>query len=165
VITHLGVQDDGASGPNPPNGFVTSPINVGLWNATGTTLLANTGVLSTDPLNDSYRYHALTSPVVLSANTQYLIGAAVGSGLEFFEDSGAAVSPPFTGLEVAMIQNRFNGPNGTLQPPLSDGTLTVGRWAPANALAVALPEPGTIVIWGLLGAVGLAISCRVCRKR
>jgi hypothetical protein len=168
VVSHLGAQDSGPSGPSVGpeggGGFFSPPISVGLWDATGTSLLATAGVLSTDPLNDSYRYHALSSPLVLSANTQYLIGAAVGGGIEWFEDSGANVSPPFTGLEVTMDQNRF-AIGGTLAPPLSNGTLTIGRWAPANALVTELPEPSAIAIWSLIGLGMCGFACCTRRKK
>jgi hypothetical protein len=47
---------------------------VGLWTASGV-LLASTTVLRNDSLYRSCRYHELSAPVVLAANTRYYVGA------------------------------------------------------------------------------------------
>ncbi len=121
-ITHLGAQDDSAAGPTT-DGFFAGNINVGLWNATGTTLLATASVPSTGSLFGSYRYAPVAgSPITLNAGTQYLIGAAVGGGLEWFEDSGAGAAP-FVGNGVTLDASRFNS-GGTLTAPLSPGVFS-----------------------------------------
>ena len=37
-------------------GFFSTPLEVGLWNSTGTTLIATASVATTDPITGSYRY-------------------------------------------------------------------------------------------------------------
>lgn len=150
TISHLGVQDDGSSGPNS-DGFVGGSVNVGLWNADGTTLLGSVQVASSDLLLDTYRYHALTGYITLQANTQYLIGAAVGVGREWWEDNYPSGTATFAGNGVSIIQNRVNV-GGTLAAPLLDGTSTLGRWGPANATFI--PEPSTLAML-LGGGIGL----------
>ena len=145
-LTHLGVQDadaavdandpdgaDGLTGYADDDGFLngSAGIPVGLWNAAGT-LLASATVVSSDPHFGGWRYQAVT-PVTLAANTDYYIGARVGSGLEWFLDSasGAAIFAPEAG--VSLPQSTF-ATGASLARPTNDGTLTIGRWGAANAL-------------------------------
>ncbi len=62
-ITHLGALSS-----------LTTSRLVGLWNTSGA-LLASTTVLTTDPVTGAFRYHALTTPVTLTAGQRYLVGA------------------------------------------------------------------------------------------
>ena len=165
LITHLGAQDDGPSGPDG-NGFLAGGVDVGLWSADGSTLLASARVLSGDPLTGTYRYQELATPITLSANTQYLIGAAVGGGIEWFEDNQSTVI--FQGSGVSLIENRVRS-GGTLGAPTSNGGGTVGRWGPANALIAPpaaqgdIPEPATLAMLPL-GAAGLGGYVRRRKK-
>ncbi|WP_437931582.1 DNRLRE domain-containing protein [Sorangium sp. So ce291] len=130
TIGALGAQDDSLSGP-AADGFAGGGVQVGLWDATGTTLLASTTVLSADPLVGTYRYRALASPITLQPNTSYLIGALVGGAFEPFEDNAGAAK--FSAHGVTIVGNRFAS-GGSLTAPTIDGTGTLGRWAPASAL-------------------------------
>ncbi|WP_437911652.1 DNRLRE domain-containing protein [Sorangium sp. So ce302] len=130
TIGALGAQDDSLSGP-AADGFVGGGVQVGLWDATGTTLLASTTVLSADPLVGTYRYRALASPITLQPNTSYLIGALVSGAFEPFEDNIGAAK--FSAHGVTIVGNRFAS-GGSLTAPTIDGTGTLGRWAPASAL-------------------------------
>ena len=166
LITHLGAQDadaaatandpdgaDGLTGFADDDGFVRPFIDVGLWDATGTTLLAQARVLTTDPVVDSWRWHALTSAVVLQANTQYLIGATVGAGIEWFIDDVTAPVPFTANPGFSLIQNRFiSSPTGTLLAPTSNGTGVLGRWGAANAASL-IPEPATATLLLLTGGL------------
>ncbi len=77
-------------------------IDVGLWNATGTTLLGSVRLISAGQVIDSWRWHQLASPQVLQADTQYLIGAPVGGGIEWFQHPA-----PFS------AGDRLAGPDGS----------------------------------------------------
>jgi len=170
LITHLGAQDadaavdaqdpdgaDGLTGFADDDGFFRGFIDVGLWNATGTTLLGSVRVTSGDPVVGTYRYARMSTPVVLLAGTQYLLGATVGGGIEWFIDDGSAPVPFSTEVGFTLLQNRFaNG--GTLAAPTLDGGGTLGRWAPANAAAF-IPEPATATM-ALLGLGGLMMRRR-----
>jgi hypothetical protein len=142
LVTALGIQDVVTSG------FVGGSLQVGIWNSTGTVLLASAFVSSTDPLSNSYRYHTLAAQIVLAANTQYLIGATVGSGLAWFLDSGTVPVPYSAAAGFTLLQNRFNA-GAAFTAPLANGGLAVGRWGPANALATAVPEPDGLILTGI----------------
>jgi hypothetical protein len=162
-ITHLGAQDvNGATGFGGNNGFVTSPISVGLWTGDGLTLLGSASVSSNDLLIDSWRYAPITQgPLTLQPNTNYLLGAFVGSGREWFIDDVNA-PPAFTaGAGITILQNRFR--SGSFGAPLNDGTLLLGRWGAANATDLSVPEPASIGLWSLL-AIGL-VGHRLRRKK
>ena len=147
LLTHLGAQDNSANGPTN-DGFFSPPISVGLWNATGTSLLASASVQSAEALVDTYRYAPINGggAITLTAGNQYLIGAAVGGGREWFEDGGS--TPLFTGNGITLNESRFIS-GGTLSAPTSQGTLAAGRWAPANAITSVIPEPGTLSLFVL----------------
>ncbi|MCX6925862.1 MAG: hypothetical protein NT154_22045, partial [Verrucomicrobia bacterium] len=85
VVDKLGAMDTTSTGLGT-DGFVAGSVQVGIWNAGGI-LLASATVTSADPLDGSYRYHALPAPITLAANTTYLIGARVGAGIEWFLDA------------------------------------------------------------------------------
>ena len=147
-VLALGVQDYGPSGVANANGFVASPRGVGIWNAAGTILLASASVASTDPLTGTYRYASIT-PIVLSAGMQYLIGASVGSGREYFGDGGAPASYSGSPGIITLNDSRFIS-SGVLAAPTSSGGLAAGRWAAANFLT---PEPSSsaMLLFGTLG--------------
>ena len=153
VINALGVQDSSLTGP-ATDGFVAGSVNVGLWNAGGTSLLASATVASADTLIGTYRYAAfdLGGTVTLTAGTSYLIGAAVGDGIEYFEDGAT-----FTGSGVTLTASRHVA-GGTLAAPGNDSG-AVGRWAPANATLI--PEPSSVL---LLSCCAIGFAWRRRRK-
>ncbi len=164
LVTALGVQDGASSGGvGGTDGFASSPIQVGIWDASDNSVVATTTVSSTDPLGaGNYRYSTLTTPVTLVATKQYLIGAFVGSGKEFFVD-GDFNAPYSADTGFTLLGARFR--SGSFGSPTSVGDTggrPVGRWGAANALTTPTPEPGSI---GLLGAVaGLGVMRRRRRR-
>jgi galactan endo-1,6-beta-galactosidase len=101
-----------------------------LWSGDGSTLLATTTVLSSDPLTGGYRYHALASPVALSPGGTYLIGAEVGSSIAFFYDAG---NNAFVSANPTIIITDCRYHSGTsLAAPTSSGGGAIARWATAN---------------------------------
>ncbi len=119
LVDKLGVMDVGNDGFYAPRpkwvcGLETEPR---CW--------APVTVSSTDPLNGGYRYHSLASPVTLKAGATYLIGARVGSGIEWFYDAlpnTLASANPAIFLGDAC----FNGATGLAAPTNSSGF--VARW-------------------------------------
>ncbi|HEV2693588.1 MAG TPA: glycoside hydrolase [Verrucomicrobiae bacterium] len=123
VVDKLGVMDIGNDG-------FYAPVQAGIWSADGTSLLATVTVSSSDPYIGGYRYHALATPVTLSAGVTYLIGARVGSGIEWFYDALPATlvnaSPA-----IFLGDSCFNNAANLAAPTNSSGF--VARWAAANA--------------------------------
>ena len=105
LATALGAFDLGGDG--------LGQIDLGLWDATGTNLLASTTVSSftnptLDPVGsgtDGFRYGAI-APVLLAANTTYVVGA-FGYDLATFDVSGFSMTPGFTFLGTRYVVNGF----------------------------------------------------------
>lgn len=155
-ITHLGVMDadnPGDAGNNgfaDPDGFAASPISVGLWSWDGVTatLLASATVGSADTYADGYRYVELSGgPVSLTLNQQYILGARVGGGIEWFLDGQQQGSAQFSAAsgDFTLLMSTYSG--GGFAAPTTDGTGVLGRWGAANAIVV--PEPSAVLLGGL----------------
>jgi hypothetical protein len=154
-LTHLGVQDadaavdandpdgaDGLTGFADDDGFLAGSVQVGLWNTAGT-LLASATVVSGDPHFAGWRYKAVT-PVTLAANTDYYIGARVGTGVEWFLDSSSGTPIFAAEAGVSLTLNTYAS-GAALARPATDGSLTIGRWGAANAL---LGAPSVFTVAG-----------------
>lgn len=113
TLTHLGVYDHNQDG-------LQADIPVGLWDTNGN-LLASTTVTSSDPLTGTSRYHALTTPVPLSANTRYLVAAYYTSN-----DQLGNNIPITTDTRIAYYGYAYdtNYNYGGLRFPQSRGTLS-----------------------------------------
>ncbi|HWQ92015.1 MAG TPA: LamG-like jellyroll fold domain-containing protein, partial [Clostridia bacterium] len=134
VVDKLGVYDLGN------DGFLSSPIEVGIWNEDGTTLLASASVSSTDPTSGGYRYHPLTGNVTLAADTIYLIGARIGGPIEPFlcADQADPLSLIVEDVRITRLETRWNLGDTLVAPVTVDGFN--GRWGPANA-SLLITEP------------------------
>ncbi len=133
VVDKLGAMDVYSDG-------FYAPVQVGLWTGNGATLLGTVTVTSADPISGGYRYHALASPVILTAATTYMIAARVGSGIEWFYDASpntlATANPA-----ILLGDACFNGATGLAAPTNSSGF--TARWAAANATFVFTNSPAT----------------------
>ena len=151
TISHLGAQTNSLIGPDA--GPFAADIDVGIWSGNGATQLAQVAVGSADILRYTYRYGEIPGgPITLSANTQYLIGAKVGTGFEYFEDGDLTpelqlIPDPFEGNGISFVASRYAG-GGTLAPPLTPGSGSSGRWAAANAAFIPAFDPAPAVIAG-----------------
>lgn len=156
-VTALGVMDVSL------DGFLGT-VQVGLWNASGTTLLASitSGFNSGNTTVGNYRFQTLGAPVTLTANTTYLIGALVGGpgngNFETFVDNNGAAAistTPAAATYLTLGASVFNI-GATLAAPTTAGGAPVGRWGPANLQFSAVPEPSTYAALFGLGALGFA---------
>ena len=155
TMTALGVQDIASNGTTGGQSFPVGGVEVGLWSADGSTLLASITVTNADPLTGTYRYAAI-SPITLNAGTDYLIGALVGDVNVPFGDGGS--SSPYSGNSFMTLLNDQYHAGASLSAPLSAGGNSIARWAPAN-FVTSLPEPSSIILCGL-GFVGLLVAAR-----
>jgi galactan endo-1,6-beta-galactosidase len=123
VVDKLGVMDVNNDG-------FYAPVEVGVWTSNGSTLLGTATVASSDPWSGGYRYHSLASPLTLAAGTSYLIGARVGSGIEWFRDSWP--SNLVTASSSILVGDSFYSAGDSLAAPTNNADFAV-RWAAANA--------------------------------
>lgn len=152
IITHLGVQDvDIAAKTGGSDGWSGGDILVGLWNADGSILLASASVAATDTLTDTYRYVALDSAYALTQGSTYLIGAYMNGTEAWLDPFPSTVYTAGDGITLG--ENRFA--SGSFTAPINNGTGSVGRWGPANAIiTTVVPEPSAALLGGL-GLLGL----------
>ena len=148
TINALGVQDGGL--------FLGTSTEVGIWSANGSTLLASATVSTSDPeLAGNYRYAGI-SDLTLAADTDYLIGALVGTGYTDFGDNDTTATYS-ADTDVTIVDNTYVSSGSSLAAPTVNGTDALGRWAPANATdLVAVPEPSTLFLCGMSGLIVLA---------
>ncbi len=146
-VFSLGVWDSNADGL-----AVAKPV--GLWNSTGT-LLASATVPAgtTGTLVGEFRYTSIT-PIVLSANTSYTVGAFYASSDtdQLHDHTGGAaptMSSDFTNY-VARFDNAtgFSDPTGGASGPAYVG--------PSFQYAV-VPEPSSLLLG--LGGAGMLWVC------
>jgi hypothetical protein len=173
AITGLGYYDGPNSSAANVAGFLGDGLNnaheVGIWNASTQSLLTSTLVPAgtSATLIDGFRYEPV-APIILLANTTYIVGGQVtvldntgGSSGDVFRNDGSGTfgpgfasvngSPSFTGPPT---NTNFN--DGVFQIPNSGGD---GYFGGSFQYAILLPEPSSLLLCGL-GAVGLLVAAR-----
>lgn len=141
TINSLGIQDLGNVG-------LFAPTTVSIWTADGATVLGSVSIpadLSGTTKIGTYNYVSLASDLVLTAGTQYILGADVGGGIEFFFDGDTAA--PYSGADGATIVNSVFGSTGAAPT----ATVDAGRFGAANAALIVVPEPSSAALVGLAG--------------
>jgi hypothetical protein len=143
-VNALGFFDDSQDG-------LAKSHEVGLWDSLGN-LLAETTVVTGDPLVNQWRYSDVT-PVTLAAGADYFVGALFTSGADnvVFTGSGAGVT---TTANISYVQATFAGGGSLSDPTNADGT--PGFFGP-NISANTVPESST---WAMmtLGFAGLGFA-------
>jgi len=151
VVTHLGTWDQGGDG-------LAAQHDVGIW-ALGGTLIGFTRIGSgtAHPLESGFRWKALDTPFILSANTTYRIGDdPVSPDAEEMHSERATLitmHPHITyGGRVTNASDTFSYPHGT---PNIDRVM-LGP----NSKFQVIPEPSLIQLPLLLGFGGGALWWR-----
>ena len=149
LIGSLGVY---AADVVPDAEGLSSPHEVGLWDATSQTLLGSVTVSPGDTVIGDFAYAELDTPVPLVAGSQYLLGA-----LYFSDDDDTYLSnasPTLDGISNTQAVFPASADLG-FAFPTSASSGNAGRFGP-NALAV-IPEPTSL---GLIALGGLAMIRR-----
>jgi len=150
TVYKLGFYDSGSPGLNYSH-------DVGLWNASGA-LLGQVTIAAgtTAPLEDGFRWANLSSPVLLSTGTTYVLGATMkANDTSDLVGSSATINSPFTLISALYHDNGVAETYPTLHMPDTAWT-TPGFFGPN----LATPIPPTV--W-MLGAGLMGIG--VVRKR
>jgi len=135
TVTALGYEDRNRDGLNGAH-------QVGIWDSNGSLVASVTVPAGTNAvLEGAWRYMALDTPVALSAQSTYWIGAEVfsqdGDG---WSDSGASTTAPFgVSCHAGILMATYAG--GPFSEPANNGGGgTPLRWAPGNAqFTIAIP--------------------------
>lgn len=143
---------------------LASSHQVGIWDATGSTMLATVTVAAgtVDPLYEFFRYHDLPTPLTLEANTSYLIAAEVTSGGDIWYnnsvsgDFNPSLDPTYAGFSVDAFGQFF--PSSFAAP--TSVTPASQYFLAANVLATIIPEPLSLSMLGMGGAVVIAFALR-----
>jgi len=139
TISHLGFYDSGSDGLNQSH-------EVGIWTADGSTLLASAIVPSgtAGTLDSGFRFVAIT-PIVLAANTEYLVGAFNGNNTDPITRFATATTDPRITLGSTRFDSTFTGvftaPTGAQGTSFDDG-----YFGPNFQIDGNVPEPGAITL-------------------
>jgi hypothetical protein len=142
-VTHLGIFDSDQNG-------LTDNYEVGIWDSVGT-LLGSTVVGTGDPLTNQFRYSSVAS--INLAPGDYTIGGLYLTGNDgLIGPGGFGTASNFaTDPNIAFVGPRFAA-GGTLTNPTGSGGTDAGYFGPNfqfTAAAAAVPEPGSLAIFGI----------------
>jgi hypothetical protein len=153
TVTALGVLDPGGAA-------LASSHEIGLWNSTGTTLLADATVPSGTggTLMNNYSYTSI-SPVILNAGATYVVGAfyPTGNTDQIILNSTQTIAPEIAFGQSEQSDFSLSNP-GLAFPSAHGGNHNEGIFGPNFLLSTAdpAPEPGTPLLVGLGAAALLA---------
>lgn len=159
VVSALGIWDENTDG-------LFNSHQLGLWSSTGT-LLASTTIASgaSAPLVGEFRYATLTTPLLLSPGSSYVLGANYNmndadryhfNGNNVFDLLG--VSSDFTVSSSRFTRPAFGAPpSGFAFPAQTDAP--VGSSVGPNLQYTVVPEPAMVSLV-LVGAFGLLAGRR-----
>lgn len=136
---------------------------VGLWTATGDLLATATVPSGVNTLLDGFAFQTLTTPVTLSANTNYVLGAYWPTTADrVYANTLPGTDPAFS--EATLVGSRVSsamGATGFAFPSQGNGADGVS-WIGANLEYSAIPEPSAYA--AILGAVAFGFAA-VRRRR
>jgi hypothetical protein len=149
TVTALGAFDANL------DGYITAGgIPVGIFRESDGALLASTTVVSTDPVTDHYRFHAIT-PLVLLAGTSYRVVAVNRDDLY-----NIATGTP-DNVDPSITWIRYGYCNTTALTMCDAFTGTERTWMGNFIIDGSVPEPGVLSLIGLaLAGLGFARKLR-----
>jgi hypothetical protein len=141
----------------PTISLASTSIPVTIWNNTTMTAVAPaTNVLTTDPTfttpqGNTYFVHTLSSPIMLAANQEYVIGGLFGNDADVLKVQGTSI--------VTDPRVTYNGSRSTSSnafPPGNQFGQSNSYFGPSFEIAAptVTPEPASITL-AALGALGL----------
>jgi hypothetical protein len=159
LVTALGAFDAGGDGF-----FTATGIPVGIYRMSDEELVADTLVLSIDPLIDKFRYNTLLEPLVLLSGVSYVV-VANNRGDLYNGEPGFTVNPLIDHTGYEYCATFFLTTCDPDAPEFHSGTDTV--WM-ANFTAEAIgpggpdpvPEPASLILLG----TGLAATYARARR-
>jgi hypothetical protein len=161
-VTDLGIFTDGPR---------IESHDVGIFNVGGT-LIASTSVLTSDPTTGNFAYHALPTPVTLTAGQAYWIMST--SGIVIDPDTGHADHYTFTPTSITVdpaltyLQSGFTEGTSLAFPVTTDGTPDAffgPNFVFATDIVAVVPEPSTAFMAGTAGLFGIVAYRRRRRAR
>ncbi len=162
-VTALGAWDEFTGTPN-----LNESHQVAIWNSDGSQQLALATVLAGSPPSNqigAYSYANLSTPVVLAANTDYVIGLGIGT-VDYFHGSvftASLTGPVFDSPAVTFVERLGNFPDGGFSFPTGYAEPGSSAWdAPNFTFTLVTPEPATHVL--LVLGVTFLFSVRLSHK-
>jgi hypothetical protein len=135
-------------------------FNVGLWSSSGLALATAT-VDSSGPTENTFTYKKI-SPLTLSPDTEYYLGAYIPSGSIFKDGYSTSTGNFALAFSANSAQITFDAytTGASIGLPSLDGSSPSphGRWGPANATFIPEQVPGPLPV------LGVFTSFRVSRK-
>ncbi len=131
-------------------GVGSSPVQVGLWNSSGT-LLSSAYVNQSSATLNQFSYSSI-GPVALTAGSDYYVASAGYTSYGYYAVN-ASTAPQITYLQDAWVYTGTNN-NSLVFPNATDNlTLSNAGFFGANFQVAAVPEPETYAM--MLAGLGL----------
>jgi hypothetical protein len=170
MITSLGLWDGPNTSPGSTGDGFDSTHEIGLWDISGNLLATTTMQMGTvDPLIGEFRYSSVLittnpGPVILSANTTYVLGAHFISDSVSFDTFRRNLSGDQATFDPAVSagDGRFSGGTGFNFP---SGDAGPGSFVGPNAMFTSVPDGGASTLLLMVIAMVVVFGFRGCAAK